>query len=54
MWVVRTLLERGFTVRGTVRSEDKGKFMKEYFGSLGYGDKFEIAVVDDIIKVGNW
>ena len=54
MWIVRTLLERGFTVRGTVRTEDKGKVMIEYFKSLGYGDKFEVAVVDDIVKVGNW
>jgi hypothetical protein len=53
MWVVRTLLERGFTVRGTVRTEDKGKFMIEYFKSLGYGDKLEVVVVDDIVKVGN-
>ena len=54
MWVVRTLLERGFTVRGTVRTEDKGKFMIEYFKSLGYGDdKFEVVVIDDIVKVGN-
>ena len=51
MWVVRTLLERGFAVRGTVRAEDKGKFMIEYFKSLGYGDKFEVVVVDDIVKV---
>ena len=56
MWVVRTLLERGFTVRGTVRAEDKWKFMIEYFQSLGYGgDKLEVVVVDDIVKVGtNW
>ena len=53
MWVVRTLLERGFTVRGAVRTEDKGKFMIEYFKSLGYGDKLEVIVVDDIVKVGN-
>ena len=53
-WIVRTLLERGFTVRGTVRTEEKGKFMIEYFKSLGYGDdKFEVVVVDDIVKVGN-
>ena len=51
MWVVRTLLEKGFTVRGTVRAEDKGKFMIAYFNSLGYGDKFEVVVVDDIINV---
>jgi nucleoside-diphosphate-sugar epimerase len=53
MWLVRTLLERGFTVRGTVRTEDKGKFMIAYFKSLGYGDKLEVVVVDDIVKVGN-
>ena len=53
MWIVRTLLERGFTVRGTVRTEDKGKFLIEYFKSLGYGDKIEVVVVDDIVKVGN-
>ena len=54
MWVVRTLLERGFTVRGTVRTEEKGKYMIEYFESLGYGDRFEVVVVDDIVKVGTW
>ena len=53
MWVVRTLLERGFIVRGTVRAEDKGKFMVEYFTLLGYGDKFEVVVVDDIVKVSS-
>ena len=54
MWVVRTLLERGYIVRGTVRTEDKGKFLIEYFKSLGFGDKFEVVVVDDFVKVGNW
>ena len=53
MWIVRTLLERGFAVRGAVRTEEKGKFMIEYFKSLGYGDKFEVVIVDDITKVGN-
>ena len=53
MWVVRTLLERGFIVRGTVRTPDKGESMIEYFKSLGYGDNFEVVVVDDIVKVGN-
>ena len=54
MWVARILLERGYIVRGTVRTEDKGKFLVEYFKSLGYGDKFEVVVVDDFVKVGNW
>jgi nucleoside-diphosphate-sugar epimerase len=54
MWIVRTLLERGFAVRGSVRTEDKGKFVIQYFKSLGHGDKFEVALVDDIAMVGNW
>ena len=48
-WIVRYLLEHGFTVRGTVRSEAKGVFLKEAWKS--YGEKFEIVVVDDITKV---
>ena len=54
MWIIRILLERGFTVRGTVRNEAKGKFLIDYFKSLGYDDKFEVVVVDDFEKVGNW
>ena len=53
-WVVRTLLERGYLVRGTVRTQDKGEFMVDYFQKLGYGDKFEFVVVEDIAKVGQY
>lgn len=52
VWVVRLLLEQGYTVRGTVRSADKGKHLVEYFGKRGFGpDKFEVVVVDDITRV---
>ncbi|KAL1751107.1 hypothetical protein FB107DRAFT_222671 [Schizophyllum commune] len=50
MWVVRTLLEKGYSVRGTVRSSAKGAYLSNYFRS--YGDKFELAIVDDITKEG--
>ncbi|KDR70010.1 hypothetical protein GALMADRAFT_900682 [Galerina marginata CBS 339.88] len=50
MWVVQTLLEQGYTVRGAIRSEAKGKHLKEHFKS--YGDKFEWVVVEDIVKDG--
>ncbi|KAF8999630.1 hypothetical protein BDQ17DRAFT_1308413 [Cyathus striatus] len=50
IWVVRTLLERGHSVRGTVRSASKGKYLEEYFKS--YGDKFELVVVEDITTPG--
>lgn len=49
VWVVQTLLEKGYSVRGTVRSADKGKHLQELFGK--YGDKFEFVVVEDITKV---
>ena len=48
-WVVKKLLEKGYTVRGTVRSEAKGTHLKEIFKE--YGDKFEMIVVEDITKV---
>ncbi|KAF8880899.1 hypothetical protein CPB84DRAFT_1851713 [Gymnopilus junonius] len=52
LWVLRHLLERGYAVRGTVRSEAKGKFVKEYFTSIGHGDKLELVIVEDIEKEG--
>ncbi|KNZ74715.1 NADPH-dependent methylglyoxal reductase GRE2 [Termitomyces sp. J132] len=50
IWVVRRFLEKGYAVRGTVWSADKGKYLEEYFKS--YSDKFEIVVVQDITKEG--
>lgn len=51
-WLVRLLLEQGYTVRGTVRSADKAKHLVEYFEKRGFGsDKFEVVIVDDITKV---
>ena len=48
-WVVRTFLEQGYAVRGTVRSPEKGHYLSELFKD--YGDKFELVVVEDITKV---
>ena len=49
VWLVKDLLEQGFSVRGTVRSESKGEHLKKLFSQ--YGDKLELVVVDDITKV---
>ena len=51
MWLVRQLLEKGYAVRGTVRSEQKGEYIRNYLGKLGLADKFELAIVEDIEKV---
>ncbi len=42
-WIVQVLIDRGYTVVGTVRSVSKGTFMKQKFG-----DQFEFAVVGDL------
>ena len=49
MWVVRTLLEKGYAVRGTVRSQERGQHLTDTFKE--YGDKFELVVVKDITTV---
>ncbi|KAF8879127.1 hypothetical protein BD779DRAFT_1676521 [Infundibulicybe gibba] len=50
MWVVRELLEKGYTVRGAVRGPGKARYVQEVFAT--YGDKPEMIVVKDITKEG--
>ncbi|TFK88764.1 NAD(P)-binding protein [Polyporus arcularius HHB13444] len=49
-WVLKDLLENGFAVRGTVRSESKAAHLRAYFKA--FGDKLDFVVVDDITKDG--
>ena len=49
MWIIHTLLEKGYAVRGAVRSVEKGERLKEQFSS--WGTKCEWVVVEDITKV---
>lgn len=49
-WVIKTLLEHGFAVVGTVRSAAKGDSIKEFLAS--YGKRFELVVVEDMTLVG--
>lgn len=49
VWLVKDLLEKGFSVRGTIRSAAKGEHLKKTFAQ--YGDKLELVLVDDITKV---
>ena len=46
IWVAQTLLEKGYSVRGSVRSAEKGEYLTKLFAS--YGSKFELAIVRDI------
>ncbi|KAI9058001.1 NAD-P-binding protein [Trametes sanguinea] len=49
-WIVKSLLDAGFAVRGTVRSESKTKHLRDLFKSAG--DRLELVIVDDITKEG--
>lgn len=49
-WVVQELLDQGYSVRGTVRSAEKGEHLKKLFAK--FGDKHEVVVVEDITKEG--
>ncbi|RDX45050.1 NAD(P)-binding protein [Lentinus brumalis] len=48
-WVLQDLLEHGFSVRGTVRSEDKATYLRDHFAT--YRDRFEIVVVSNMTAV---
>ncbi|KAI0074846.1 NAD-P-binding protein [Panus rudis PR-1116 ss-1] len=49
-WVIKNLLEAGYTVRGTVRSASRVPYLKKIFAE--YGDKVEFVIVADITKEG--
>ncbi|KAG8951131.1 methylglyoxal reductase (NADPH-dependent) gre2 [Tulasnella sp. 424] len=50
LWVCKTLLDKGYSVVGTVRSDSKGEKLKELFKN--YDDKFSYVIVEDISKDG--
>lgn len=52
LYITKTLLERGNSVRASVRSESKGHLLKQLFHS--HGDRLEIAVIPDMAAVCYW
>ena len=50
-WIVKYLLEGGFSVRATVRSESKGTYLNQQFASFVDQGKLELAYVRDITVV---
>ncbi|KAG8716707.1 methylglyoxal reductase (NADPH-dependent) gre2, partial [Ceratobasidium sp. 394] len=49
-YAIKDLLERGYTVVGTVRSTSKGEELVKIHSK--FGDRFTYAVVPDIVKAG--
>ena len=48
-WIVRHLLEKGFHVRGTVRTAEKGDVLARAFAE--FEGRFEYEVVKDVLQV---
>ncbi|KDQ54811.1 hypothetical protein JAAARDRAFT_350250 [Jaapia argillacea MUCL 33604] len=49
-WVVRTLLERGYRVRATVRTQEKGQYLERLFEV--YDEEFEYVIVENCTQEG--
>lgn len=50
--IVDQLLQAGYNVRGTVRTEAKGQWVKEYFGKKYSNQNLELVVVPDMATKG--
>ncbi|EJT96897.1 NADP-binding protein [Dacryopinax primogenitus] len=50
VWICRILLEKGYSVRGTVRTPSKGDYLKKLFEKEG--ERFEYVLVEDITAEG--
>ncbi|KAI0716154.1 NAD(P)-binding protein [Cerioporus squamosus] len=50
VWVLQDLLEHGFSVRGTVRSEGKATYLRDRFAT--YPGKFDVVVVGNMTAEG--
>ncbi|KAG8959162.1 methylglyoxal reductase (NADPH-dependent) gre2 [Tulasnella sp. 419] len=52
VWIVKSLLERGFSVRATVRFKEKGEYLRGIFSE--YDGKFEYVIVEDMVMSGSF
>ncbi|THH07729.1 hypothetical protein EW145_g3174 [Phellinidium pouzarii] len=52
VYIIKDLLERGYTIRGTVRSESKNAYLLNLFKKEAQDGKFELVVVPDITAPG--
>src|ERR1700761_6178143 len=51
-WLLKTLLEQGFSVRAAVRSQSKADHIKKQFTSYAEDSKLEFTFVSDITTPG--
>src|SRR5438132_12269784 len=51
-WIVRTLLDAGFAVRGTARSQSKANYLNKLFAKEVEAQKLATDIVEDIARSG--
>ena len=51
VWIVKYLLDSGYSVRGTARSVGKGEYLTKLFNKEVKENRFSISVVEDIERV---
>lgn len=53
IWVVDTLLEKGYSVRGTVRSTEKGKHLEKTFRKLADTRALRLGVHERVARLSD-
>ena len=51
-WVIKSLLDRGHSVRAVVRSEAKATLLKDVFATEAYDGKLEFSIIEDPFAQG--
>ena len=52
VWIIKELLEKGYTVHGTVRALEKGAHISELFKDAVVSEKLKLVVVPDVLAAG--
>ena len=51
IWIVKYLLDNGYSVRGTTRSANSAEHLKALFAEFIRNNKLELVLVSDFLKV---
>ena len=51
IWIVKYLLDNGYSVRGTTRSAKSSEHLKALFTEFVQANKLELVIVSDFLKV---
>ena len=52
VWIIKELLEKGYTVHGTVRAPEKGAYISELFKDAVASGRLKLVVIPDVLASG--